>query len=55
MSVPWGDRAGYGSKQPGGAPPVCACGGVTGRHLPTRSDLPDPALGPPDSWEEAGI
>ena len=55
MSVPRGDRAGYGSKQPGAAPPVCAFGGVTGRRLPTRSDLPDPALGPWDTWEEAGI
>lgn len=55
MSVPQGDRAGYVSKQPGGAPPVCACGGVTGRCLPTGSDLPEPALGLPDPWEEAGI
>lgn len=54
-SVPQGAGAGYGNKQPGAAPPVCAFGGVTRRLLPTRSDLPDPALGPRDTWEEAGI
>ena len=37
------------------APPICACGGVTARRLPTRSDPPGPALGPWDPWGEAGI